>query len=86
MPRIGEVIPTVTPYGLSVDGKIDINLADAALLETLPGVGPAIAQRIVEYREMNGPFEVIEEIQEVQGIGPAKHEEIRDLITVGELP
>ncbi len=86
VPRFGEVLPTPTPYGLSVDGRVDINLADVALLETLPGIGPTIAQRIIEYREMNGPFGTIEEIQEVQGIGPAKFEGIKDAITVNELP
>jgi competence protein ComEA len=80
------VLPTPTPYGLSVGGKIDINLADAALLQTLPGVGPAIAQRIVEYREMNGPFETIEKIQEVQGVGPVTFENIGSLITIGGEP
>jgi len=86
VPRFGEVLPTPTPYGLSADGRVDINLADAALLETLPGIGPAIAQRIIEYREMNGPFATIEEIQKVSGIGLAKFEGIRGTITVGELP
>jgi competence protein ComEA len=70
---------------VSADGKIDINLADAALLETLPGVGPTIAQRIVEYREMNDPFATAEELPEINGIGPGKFEGIRDLITAGEL-
>ena len=82
VPRFGEVLPTPTSYGLNADGKIDINLADAALLETLPGIGPAISERIIRYREMNGPFEAIEGIQEVQGIGPATLEGIRDLIAV----
>jgi competence protein ComEA len=82
VPRAGEVLPTPTPYGLSADGRVDINLADAALLETLPGIGPAIAGRIIEYREMNGAFETIEEIQDVQGVGPAIFAEIEDLITV----
>lgn len=82
VPRAGEVLPTPTPYGLSADGRVDINLADAALLETLPGIGSAIAGRIIEYREMNGSFKTIEEIQEVQGIGPATFGEIKDLITV----
>jgi len=83
---VGEAIPTPTRYGISADGRIDINLADAALLETLPGIGPTIAQRIMEYREMNGQFETIEAIQKVQGIGPGKFETIRDLISVGEGP
>lgn len=86
VPRFGEVLPTATPYGLSADGRIDINLADAALLETLPGIGPAIGQRIVEYREMNGPFQTVEEIQEIKGIGPVTFEGIRGMIAVGELP
>jgi competence protein ComEA len=84
VPRFGEVLPTPTPFGINADGKIDINLADASLLETLPGIGPTIAQRIVEYRDMNGPFDAIEEIQEVQGVGPGKFEAVRDLITTGE--
>jgi competence protein ComEA len=82
VPRFGEVLPTATPYGISADGRIDINLADAALLETLPGIGPAIAQRIIQYREMNGRFETPEGIQEVQGIGPVTFEAIKELITV----
>ncbi len=86
VPRFGEVLPTVTPYGVSADGRIDINLADAALLETLPGIGPAISQRIIEYREMNGPFETIEQLQKVNGIGPGKFEKIREQIAVGERP
>ena len=86
VPRFEEVLPTPTPYGLSADGRIDINLADAVLLETLPGIGPALAQRIIEYREMNGPFETVDEIQEVSGIGPAKYDGIKELITAGEPP
>jgi competence protein ComEA len=86
VPSVGEIIPTSTPYGIMAGGRIDINLAEAALLETLPGIGPTIAQRIVEYREMNGPFETIEEIQRVQGIGPSKFEGIEDLIVVGVAP
>jgi comEA protein len=86
VPSLGEIIPTPTPYGIMADGRIDINRAGAALLETLPGIGPTIAQRIVTYREMNGPLETIEAIQDVQGIGPAKFEGIRDLIGVGESP
>jgi competence protein ComEA len=81
VPRFDEVLPTPTPYGLNRDGKIDINVSDAALLETLPGIGPTIAQRIIEYREMNGPFGTIEDIQEVQGIGPGTFEGMKDLIT-----
>ncbi|GAA1487585.1 ComEA family DNA-binding protein [Brachybacterium sacelli] len=58
-------------------GPIDLNSASAAELEELPGVGPAIAQRIVEHREKNGPFASVDDLLEVSGIGPATLEEIR---------
>ena len=86
VPRSGEVLPTPTPYGLSVNGRIDVNLADSALLQTLPKVGPTTAGRIIEYRETQGPFETVEQIQEVKGIGPATFEGIKDLIAVDEAP
>ena len=86
VPYPGEVLPTPTPHGLSADGRVDINLADATLLQTLPKVGPTTAGRIIEYRETQGPFETIEQIQEVKGIGPATFEGIKDLIVVGEIP
>ena len=65
-------------------GKIDINAASAQELSgTLPGIGDTLAQRIVEYREQNGPFRSAEEIMEVPGIGEKTFEAIRDLITAG---
>ena len=60
--------------------------AKPSLLQTLPKVGPTTAQRIIEYRETQGPFETIEQIQEIKGIGPATFEGIKDLIVVGEIP
>jgi competence protein ComEA len=86
VPRVGEVLPTPTPYGLSADGRININLADAALLERLPGIGPALAQRVIAYREKHGPFVSIEGIQAVRGIGLVTFEGIRDLVTVVDPP
>ena len=61
---------------------INLNTADAAELEELPGVGPAIAQRILEHREKNGPFTSVDGLLEVSGIGPATLEEIRGRATV----
>jgi competence protein ComEA len=63
-------------------GLIDINVASAEQLATLPGIGPAIAGRIVEYRESNGRFRVIEDIKMVKGIGDATFQKLKDLITV----
>lgn len=64
-------------------GLININTASQAELETLPRIGPAIAQRIIEYRTANGPFSSIEQIMNVRGIGPATFAQIKDFITVG---
>ncbi len=64
--------------------KIDINRAEAWLLEALPGIGPSKAQAIIAYREQNGGFGHISEITEVPGIGMSIYEDIQDLITVGD--
>jgi competence protein ComEA len=63
-------------------GKININSATAAELDSLPGIGPAKAQAIVDYRDQNGPFRIIDELLDVPGIGPKILESIRDQITV----
>jgi competence protein ComEA len=62
--------------------KVDINRADAWLLEALPGIGATLAQRIVEYRQKNGPFRTCDDLMNVPGIGSAAYERIKDLITV----
>jgi competence protein ComEA len=79
---IGEsgLVTTATP---NPDALIDINTADAALLDTLPGVGPTTAQKIIEYREENGPFTRVDDLLKVPGIGPSTLEQIRSLVTVG---
>lgn len=61
---------------------VDLNGADAAELATLPGIGDALAQRIVEYRREHGDFSCIEEIMNVLGIGAGKFEVMRDSIYV----
>jgi competence protein ComEA len=62
--------------------RVNINTATLAELDTLPKIGPSIAQRIIDYRTKNGPFKKIEDIKNVSGIGDATYEAIKDLITV----
>ena len=61
---------------------MNINTANQSELDSLPGIGPSIAQKIIDYREENGNFKTIEELQNVKGIGDAKYEEIKDRVTV----
>lgn len=68
----------------SQEAKVNINTATSAQLESLPGIGPAIAARIVEHRNTNGPFERIEDIKNVRGIAEGRFEAIADLITTGK--
>ena len=61
---------------------MDLNTADAAELDTLPGIGEALAGRIIAYREANGPFETVEELLEVSGIGEKKLADLEGWVTV----
>ena len=63
-------------------GPININTASASELEALPGIGPALAARIVEYRDGHGPFASVDDLTDVPGIGPAKLEALRSQATV----
>lgn len=65
---------------------VNINTALQAELETLPGIGPVLAQRILAYREEHGPFATIEELVDVPGIGPEKFEHLKTMITAGTSP
>jgi len=64
--------------------KIDINRAEAWLLEALPGIGPSRAQAIVDYRNENGSFKRIENLHQVEGIGEGIFDQIKDYITVSD--
>jgi len=91
-----ETIETATPGGGAApqetdsataprdsDGRININTASRAELMDLPGIGSVLSERIVDYRNLNGPFNRIEDIRNVSGIGEKRFEAIQDKITVG---
>ncbi len=65
-------------------GPVDVNTADADALQTLPGIGPALAERIIAYRTEHGPFRRVEDLLEVKGIGEATLEKFRQEVTVGD--
>lgn len=68
--------------GPAAPGLVNINSAPASELESLPGVGPVLAGRIVAYRDQHGPFSTVEDLLGVSGIGEAKLASLRDLIVV----
>ena len=71
-------------YSSSVSNstKVNINIADTNILKTLPGIGPVLSERIIEYRNQNGLFGVIDDVKNVSGIAEKKYEGIKDLICV----
>ena len=70
------------PDGGGSSGSVNINTASTSELEKLPGIGPALAQRIVEYRDSHGPFASVDALTDVPGIGQAKLEALREQATV----
>ncbi len=83
-PSSAEEEAPAGPPEPTAEHPLNINTAEEAELDMLPGIGPVLAQRIVEYRQANGPFAATEEIMQVDGIGESTYEELQDLITVGE--
>lgn len=78
VPAVGEV--TASAPGVAADGRIDLNTADVAALDTLPRIGPAMAQRIIDWREANGPIRSVDELLAVSGIGAKTVEALRPLV------
>ena len=84
IPKIGEETPSGIPstsLEKSEGGKVNINKAEASELETLPGIGPSKSAAIIEYRNTNGKFNSIEDIQSISGIGEKTFEKLKDKIT-----
>lgn len=85
VPRVGEAAPAEPSTADDTSSSaqpIDLNTATIAQLETLPGVGPATAQAIVDYRSQHGSFRSVEDLLNVRGIGQAKLDQIRALVRV----
>ncbi|MEL7566668.1 MAG: ComEA family DNA-binding protein [Dehalobacterium sp.] len=73
---------TLSTVNSQVGGLININTADQTQLETLPGIGPAKASAIIQYREEKGYFSSVEDLQNVSGIGPATFDKLKNSITI----
>ena len=92
VPRVGETSapPAISDGNPAPPGegqppaRVNINTATVEQLDTLPGIGPVLAQRIVDYRTAHGPFTTIQEITQVPGIGDATLEKIKDRISVSD--
>jgi competence protein ComEA len=87
IPRVGEPVPEDSPAGgASSSAKraqpIDLNTASIVQLDALPGIGPATAQAIVDYRAQHGRYRSVDDLLNVRGIGPAKLDQIRTLVRV----
>lgn len=76
------LVPSLDLAGETTTGPVDINTASASEFERLPGIGPVIARRIVEYRESSGGFTSVDELAEVSGISERMVQELRPLVTV----
>jgi competence protein ComEA len=75
--------PQIEESRIAGSNKIDLNTATARELESLPGVGPVLAEAIVAYRERRGPFQSIEQLQEVSGFGPKRYDQVAPLVVAG---
>jgi competence protein ComEA len=80
-PEAAGTAPSPGTSGASGD-LVNVNTATAADLETLPGIGPVLAEAIVAYRDEHGPFTSVDQLEDVSGIGPVTLGEIRELVTV----
>jgi competence protein ComEA len=78
----GAAVKSESTGQASGGAPVNLNTATAERLDSLPGIGPSFAAKIIDYREKNGPFSSVDELENVPGIGPRKLEALRDLVTI----
>lgn len=78
----GELIAIGVDSGASPGGKVNLNTATPAQLDSLPGVGPVLAQRIIDYRTQHGGFKSISELRQIEGIGEETFARLKELVTL----
>ncbi len=81
IPSVAGILPQDSYGGSFSGGLVNINSADEKTLETLPGIGPTYARRIIEYRAQK-PFTSVDELKNISGIGPRKFEQLKDKVTL----
>jgi competence protein ComEA len=74
--------PGAPPAGGAASGLVDLNAATVGDFDALPGIGPVLAQRIVDWRTENGRFASVDQLREVTGIGESKYRDLEDKVTV----
>lgn len=78
----GQSAPAPTTSGVAAGAPVDLNAATAEQLDALPGVGPVLAQHVLDWRAAHGRFDSVDQLREVSGIGPSKFADLKPLVTV----
>ena len=77
--------PAAAPKSAASEARpIDLNTADLAALESVPGIGKSLSQRIVSFREKNGPFQSVDDLLKIQGVGEKSIQKLRPYLTVSK--
>lgn len=80
---VGADVPAEAPADGGGAARVDLNSASLTELDTLPGVGPVTAQRILDWRTQHGRFASVEQLREIEGIGPTRFSKLKDLVVAG---
>ena len=80
VPRRGAASAAVSASGAPAAGPVHLSTATAEQLDSLPGIGPVTAQKILDYRQQHGGFSSVDELDAVPGIGPARLEQLKGLV------